>query len=533
MALLCEPYLLDPGPDGIHVIWHTGWPGGRHAVLLGAAVPSMSERQLVDAGHGPAATGAGWRRVPADTVPMSRLRDDADPAAADLTGAASVHRHLAAVTGLTAGRTPYRVVSVDDSGAHTVSAAYTLAPAAPPGTPVRMLLSSDHQLMPMVPANIAMVAATAGVQLDGVLMAGDLVNVADRASDWFDSRLGPAFFATMTGRADHPLGGRRWSGAPLLQHTPLFPAIGNHEVMGNRGDGTPLDEQFHASRPDGWNVTSYEELFPVPADPQAGPRRWARTVGDVHVIALFVTRRWQPDGDGATFLEPVDRLADPGTWTGGQFLYESVGPGSAQLDWLARQLAAPQCRAARYRVVMFHHPGHGLGRHCTPAFTDPVPTVVRDPATGTVTQVRYDYPLDRDQILTGVAPLLAQAGVHLVLTGHSHLWNRFRDAGGVHWLESSNVGNSYGAYDPTSAAVRPLPAGPDYVARGDPGGLAPAVPTVAPLTDPAGTPQPYLASNTVTAFSLLDSGSGTVRSYRFDTAEPAAGAVLFDEFRLD
>ena len=33
VALLCEPYLLDPEPDRVRVIWHTGWSGGRHAVL--------------------------------------------------------------------------------------------------------------------------------------------------------------------------------------------------------------------------------------------------------------------------------------------------------------------------------------------------------------------------------------------------------------------------------------------------------------------------------------------------------------------
>ena len=98
--------------------------------------------------------------------------------------------------------------------------------------------------------------------------------------------------------------------------------------------------------------------------------------------------------------------------------------------------------------------------------------------------------------------MLAAAGVHLVLTGHSHLWNRFVSDAGVHWLETSNVGNTYGA-DP---------------ARGDPGGLTPAAPP--------------LASNDVTAFTLLDSAAGTVRSYRFDTRTPDLPATLFDEFRL-
>ncbi|HEX8628074.1 MAG TPA: metallophosphoesterase, partial [Catenuloplanes sp.] len=373
-------------------------------------------------------------------------------------------------------------------------------------------------------------AATVGVELDGVLLAGDLVNVPDRASDWFDSAAGPAFFATMTGRAHGQVAGHTWRGAPLLQHTPLFPVIGNHEVMGRWSDTATLTEQFHDTRPDDWDVTTYEELFPLPASPAGGPRWWSRTIGDVHVIALFATRMWQ--SDERTFQETPADLAHPRRWGRGQFPFAPLGPDSAQYRWLERELAAPACRAARLRVVMFHHPSHGLGRHSAPAYTDPVSTVGHDPHNGAVTSVRYDYPLAADVILVHLEPLLSRAGVHLVLNGHSHVWNRFRNSAGVHWLETSNVGNSYGAYHRSSGLTRPVPPGPDYPPQGDPGGLDPIVPTVAPLTDTAGTPLPYLSSNTITAFSILDSAAAVVRSYRFDTTRPESDAVLFDEFSL-
>jgi hypothetical protein len=540
MALLCEPYLLDPGPDGVHVVWHTESPGTAHAVLVGPAVAAMEETRAAAAGTGAAGEGAGWRRVPAGTVPLSRMAEDADSAVPGRTYPTvtrrPVHRHLAAVTGLAPGRTPYRVVSVDGTGRASVSAAYTLAPAVPTGTPVRLLLTSDHQLKPLVPVNLALVAETAGVALDGVLMAGDLVNVADRASDWFDDASGRAFFATLGGRAAHTVAGRVWRGAPILPHTPLFPAPGNHEVMGPASAGASLGGRFDAARPGRWDLTTYEELFPLPASADGGPRWWARTIGDVHVIALFVARMWRRDGTGETFREAPADAADPGRWGHGQFLYAPVGPGSAQYRWLDRELASPACRRARLRVVMFHHAPHGLGRHVMPAFTDPVPTVARDPATGAVTAVTYAYPRAADQLLTGLGPLLSAAGVHLVLTGHSHLWNRFRTADGTHWLETSNVGNSYGAYDRASGRSRPLPpgaaTGADHVPQGDPGGLDPVVPTVAPLTGRGGAALPYVADNDVTAFSILDSGDAVVRSYRFDVRDPAAAVVLFDEFTL-
>ncbi|MEV4536084.1 hypothetical protein AB0J82_19900 [Asanoa sp. NPDC049518] len=453
-----EPYLLDPSADGVHVLWHTSAPA-TGAVLLGDG-----------------------RRVEATSSALVALHDDDGVRA-------TVHRHWADVRGLGAGRTPYRVVSVLDEGATRESDTYSLAPAVPAGDPVRLLLTSDHQLWRMTPANLAKVAETVGVELDGVLFAGDMVGVPARASDWFENPNGRGFFAGLTGRADTEIAGRRYRGAPLLQHAPLFPAIGNHEVMGQRHH--TLQERFDDPAPSGWDTAAYEELFPVPRGP-AGSRWWSRTVGDVFVVSLFVTRAWQDAV--ATYLEP------------GQFLFERVDAGSAQHTWLAGELGSAAARAARFRVVIFHHASHSLGAHVVPPYTDPVP------AGG-----RFAYPIENDVVLRDLAPLFGTAGVDLVLNGHNHLWNRFRDAAGVNWLESSNVGNSYGAF-------------PE---RGDPGGLAPVLPTVAPLTDPAGTPLPYVADDDVTVFSVLDSAAGAVRSYRFDTRDPDGPVVLFDELRLD
>ncbi|GAA4706809.1 metallophosphoesterase family protein [Phytohabitans rumicis] len=503
--MLCEPYLLDPRPDGIHVVWHTELPGSAHFVLVGPGVAEMSDEQARTA----PSEGPGWRRFAATTHAMSRTREDQESSVPGRTYAGvtrrAVYRQLAAVTGLPAGRTPYRVVSDG-----TVTPVYTLAPAVPPDQPVRLLLSSDHQLKPMVPANLAKVAETAGVAFDGVLMAGDLVNAPDRASEWFDSTAEPAFFPTF---------------ARILPHSPLFPTIGNHDVMGRWSDTATLDEQFNDPQPDDWDVTTYEELFPVPRSEQGGPRWWSRTIGDVHVISLFVTQVWRPPeltGRGR-FQEAREDVDTPDRWGYGQFIFEPVTRGSRQYAFLAAELAATAARRARYRVVMFHHPSHGLGHGSVPPYTDPIP-VRRD---GTIT---YDYPLADDHILRDVEPLVSEAGVHLVLNGHSHVWNRFRNAAGVHWLDTSNVGNSYGAFDVTSGLSRGMP--PGYVQQGDPGGLTPIVPTLAPLRNADGVPLPYVASNDITVFSLLDSAAGVVRSYRHDTRQPDSPAVLFDEFSL-
>ena len=101
----------------------------------------------------------------------------------------------------------------------------------------------------------------------------------------------------------------------------------------------------------------------------------------------------------------------------------------------------------------------------------------------------------------------------------------------MHFLETSNVGNSYGAA--MGEEKREVPTGyeKDYIATGDPNGLEPVVPTIAPLLSD-GKPLPYVASNDITVFSILDTATGTVSSYRFDTREPESEVVKFDEFKL-
>jgi hypothetical protein len=58
------------------------------------------------------------------------------------------------------------------------------------------------------------------------------------------------------------------------------------------------------------------------------------------------------------------------------------------------------------------------------------------------------------------------------------------------------------------------------------------MPTLAPLMGEDNQPLPYVASNDITVFSILDTGTGTVSSYRFDTLKPESEVMKFDEFKL-
>jgi hypothetical protein len=286
-----------------------------------------------------------------------------------------------------------------------------------------------------------------------------------------------------------------------------------------------------------FNITSFREIFSLPCpESDSFCPYYAVTVGDVRLVVLYVTQIWRPPGLGpqvkGRYQERQGDLENPQAWGHGQHIFEPIERGSAQYQWLERELQSPEFRQAPYKVVMLHHPIHTLGDNIVPAFTNPVPSLERD-ATGKLQRVRYEYPLDQDYLHRDLLPLLEAAGVQLVFNGHSHLWNRFVGTTGIHFLESSNVGNSYGAFW-RADNPRPIPTGfkETYGATGDPHGLEPVVPTIAPLHNDQGEPLPYIASNHITVFSILDTGDGTVSSYYFDTRKPNSPVVKFDQFGL-
>jgi hypothetical protein len=183
---------------------------------------------------------------------------------------------------------------------------------------------------------------------------------------------------------------------------------------------------------------------------------------------------------------------------------------------------------------MFHHPPHSLGINSVPPYTDPIPLIERDVA-GNITSVQYEYPKKSDYIIRDIIPLLEAANVQLVFYGHSHLWNRFISSQKMHFLETSNVGNSYGAAWGNNGRKVP-DYQEDYTSVGNPNGLEPIVPTIAPLLDTNGQKMPYIASNEITVFSILEINEvndAIVSSYRFDTTKPDAKVIKFDEFNLN
>ncbi len=547
--LLTDPFLQLPTANSVRVVWFTEFPGTRNTVAYGENMSQIAA---------------------ANTTKLSRTREDKDSRISDKMKQGiidnnpivrDIWRHEAEVANLIPGvRIPYLVTSERKDGASVSSKVFSLSPTPAAGIALNILLTSDHQLMPMTAANLQKVAETID-KVDAVFMAGDLVNIPDRASEWFDDYRGRAFFPGLQGRAFSELDKNGiktvYSGGELIQHAPLFPAIGNHEIMGRFSTASTLNDQFNDPFPraaaekiypyptqksvvtdkDVWlknnsfNSDTYDEMFTLPSD----KNYYAVTFGDVRLVTLYVTNIWRTPnldpGARGRYRERDEDFNNPEKWGYGQHIFEPIVKGSAQYNWLQQELKSSEFQQAKYKIVMFHHPPHSLGDNIVPAYTDPVQIVDRA-VDGEIKMVRYEYPKQQDYLIRDVVPLLETAGVQLVFYGHSHLWNRFVSSSGMHFLETSNVGNSYGAFAGEKRRFVPPGYREDYSAIGDPNGLEPVVPTVAPLLGEDGRPLPYIDSNDITAFSIFDTGKGTVSSYYFDTRKPESAAVKFDEFKL-
>lgn len=237
--LLSDPFLQLPTETSVRVVWFTEFAGSDHIVAYGQNFN---------------------RTAVATTTKLSRTREDKNSRIANQTKESlskptkrDIWRHEAEVTGLTpSSRVPYRVKSVREDGKTVSSAEFTFAPKPTSDTPLKILLTSDHQLKPMTAANLQKVVETVG-RVDAVFFAGDLVNVPDRASEWFDDNRGGALFPCLQGRANYELDKNgvktSYSGGELIQHAPLFTAIGNHEVMGRFSRNGSLNDEFDDSIP--------------------------------------------------------------------------------------------------------------------------------------------------------------------------------------------------------------------------------------------------------------------------------------------
>jgi hypothetical protein len=570
-TLLTDPFLQLPGEDSVYVVWFTEFEGTDHTVTVD-----------------------GSETFAAATTKLSRVAEDNQSWVGTQNGdgviytgytARDIWRHEAQVTGLETGvRVPYFVTSIADDGTEVTSDAFTLQPLPAEGQNLTILLTSDHQLKAMTPANLQMAERVVGEgNIDAVFYPGDLQNIPDRASEWFDDNRGWAFFPGLQGNGGYTLEKTRtegevtytttrtYTGGDIIQHAVLFPAVGNHEVMGRFNPGNSLGAQYNDPQPravaearyeqiadivnptddpevreqwisdNSFNNTTYQELFTLPTDSPGGENYWAMQYGDVYIVTLYSTRIWRTPslGDNARgkYREPLNALNTPDNWGYGDFIFEDLGVGSEQYEWLTGVLASEEFQNARYKVVLMHQGPHGVGDNVNPVMAHPQ-QVIDYNDDGSIAAVRYEYPIEEDITYFDVLPQLNEAGVNLVHTGHSHVWWRMQNEAGVNFIETSNVGNNYGCYLPGYRDRGNVPNDPrydasNYIAAGDPRGLEPIMPTIfSPMVDETYGDLPCVASNDLTVFSIFTTEDGMIRSYVFDTRNPDSEPELFDEFSI-
>src|SRR6187399_589202 len=151
----------------------------------------------------------------------------------------------------------------------------------------------------------------------------------------------------------------------ILARTPFWPAVGNHEA--SNGDSNS-----------GAESGPYYEAFSLPTAGEAGGEAsgteayYSFDYANLHVVVL--------DSDDS-----------------------STDVGSTQLEWLTRDLENI-ATTQTWLVAMFHHPPYSKGTHDSDDASDSGARMVRA----------------RENIL----PILEAAGVDLVLSGHSHIYER-------------------------------------------------------------------------------------------------------------
>lgn len=556
-SCMMQPILQNPDSNSVLVCWFTETEGEKNQVVL-YEDPNMN---------------GATRSIDASTTVLSRVRGGkSENEAYNPVIKCEIYKHTAIVDGLPlyhgnlSERVNYRVETDD-----MVSEMYSLSAIPQPGTPLKILLTSDHQTKNMVAANISKVYETVG-NVDAILFNGDMVDVADSGYNWFYAD--NAMFRVMTGTANDNIGGVDYNGAPFLQQAPIYTSIGNHDVMGVYSDTMPLNDQFNNPKPvaeaerqwdellaegrvnpddydmfiqnNSFNTITYEEIFNLPESATGKERYYATSFGDIRLISLEVARVWRLSNIGVAGKYSEIPGVSQNRYGYGDFIFESVDEDSDQIRFLKAELNDDKYKNAKYKMVMFHSEAHSLGNNQVPAFCDPISQSLTSPVTGQ-DMVIYNYPIENDYIINVIEPLLEAANTDLLFEAHSHIWNRFVTGSGMNVLETSNVGNTYGAYTAKNELVRsdcipfayrdsdPYHGVVDlwnrdyYLRGGDPNGLAPVV------SDTNSTPdkEPYISSNTITVFSILDTKKGTVDSYYFDTDNPDSEVVMFDSFPLE
>lgn len=392
-----EPYLLTLQPaHEMNVCWITSEPVTKAYVEYGLTPQYGS-------------------RVEADQYRLEGLKKSKDAATdynpnPDQNPDLEAYQQIATLRGLKPGQVYYyRVVTKAGQRAKT-GAGYYFRTAPRANSPVSFVLLSDLQQKPQILSTVKLAGQT---HPDFIIYNGDMQNAPWKSGEWFPvpgvyinpAESGKEWFTAMQQVAE---------GASLLQYAPIFPTPGNHEVSDQR----VLSEKLMAVDHSKFNLKIYMQIFrPLYPEQQygVGGKHWySADYGSTHIVSLSVLR-WHP-WDGYEY---------PG-WQ----IYEDLRPGSAQHDWLLRDLSENK---AKHTWVTMHW--HMLNRG-----TDGwIPFATPQPDPTNTAKVVYPEP---DYCFNILKPIFETYGVNAVSYGHSHVYERYQ-VNGVNYIEAASMGNDY------------------------------------------------------------------------------------------
>ncbi|MDE0755806.1 MAG: metallophosphoesterase family protein [Woeseiaceae bacterium] len=183
----------------------------------------------------------------------------------------------------------------------------------------------------------------------------------------------------------------------LVNKTPLWPTIGNHEMgvgdivvdgeivltASSFNQATSIDG-FRANADDPGSRMPYIDIFTLPTKGEAGgvpsgtEQYYSLDYGNTHIVSL----------DSQISARDADARA-------------------AMLDWVTADLSA---NTQDWTVVIFHHPPYSKGSHGSDT-TDPA-----------IASLKYDQPMVDMRV--EFTPVFEDHGVDLVYSGHSHSYER-------------------------------------------------------------------------------------------------------------
>ncbi|GIW72585.1 MAG: hypothetical protein KatS3mg102_2127 [Planctomycetota bacterium] len=245
------------------------------------------------------------RRLAVEYAPLAASPESSWPAAARTAEAEPTRLHALQLTGLEPD-TVYRYRVLELERERQLAAAWFRTAPLPASRPVRFAVFGDSGRSERVTEALGPLSPVAD-SLSGAFWPGEQHRVAALlARELLD-------FCLHTGDVVYPTGARRDYGpaffrpfAGLIATTPLYPVLGNHDVMSE--DGAP-----------------WLEVFVTPANNAEGSERYySFECGDVHVACLDVVSSHALERD------------------------------SPQLAWLIEDLEAAQ--QAAWRVCVLHYP---------------------------------------------------------------------------------------------------------------------------------------------------------------------------------